>query len=64
MGHLYRFKRGDRVKSGRLKWATVEGAVSQRTVDLPNDFAPGYHVVLDAGRVVTVRWESTHSFTD
>ena len=26
-------------------------------VDAPNEYAPGYHVVLDAGQVVTVRWD-------
>ena len=45
--------------SGRHKGATgaVDSAVFQRTVDYPDEYAPGYHVVLDDGRVVTVRWD-------
>ena len=61
MGHYYRFRRGDRVTVlwGRFKGATgvVDSAVFQQTVDYPEDHAPGYHVILDAGRVVTVRWD-------
>ena len=61
MGHYYRFKRGDRVT---ITWGrhagtsgVVDSAVFQRTVDWPDEYAPGYHVVLDAGPVVTVRWD-------
>ena len=61
MGHYYRFKRGDAVTVtfGRYKGANgiVDSAVFQRTVDYPDEYAPGYHVVLDAGPVVTVRWD-------
>ena len=61
MGHCYHFKRGERVTiiCGRLKGATgvVEGAVFQRPVDYPDEYAPDYHVVLAAGQVVTVRWD-------
>ena len=61
MGHHYRFKRGDRVSItwGRYVGTTgvVDTAVFQRTVDHPDEFAPGYHVVLDTGPVVTVRRE-------
>ena len=53
MGHYYRFKRGDAVTitSGRYKGAKgiVDSAVFQRTVDWPDEYAPGYHVVLDTG---------------
>jgi len=35
----------------------VDSAVFQRTVDYPDDLYPGYHVVLDEERVVTVRWD-------
>jgi len=59
MGHFYRFKRGDLVTivSGRYKGHTgvVDSAVFQRTVDFPDEYAPGYHVVLETGPVVTVR---------
>ena len=51
MGHYYRFKRGDAVTiiSGRYKGYTgvVDSAVFQRTVDAPDEYAPGYHIVLD-----------------
>jgi ribosomal protein L24 len=61
MGHYYRFKRGDTViiVSGRYKghWGVVDSAVFQRTVDYPEEVAPGNHVVLDDGMVVTVRWD-------
>ena len=61
MGHFYRFKRGDRVTItwGRYKGATgtVDSAVFQRTVDYPDNYAPGYHVILDGGQVITVRWD-------
>ena len=57
----YRFKRGDRVAiiSGRYKGikGVVDSAVFQRTVDYPDEYAPGYHVILDTGPVVTVRWD-------
>ncbi len=29
----------------------------QRTTDHPDEYAPGYHIVLDSGPVVTVRWD-------
>ena len=61
MGHYYRFKRGDRVMitSGCHKGAigVVDSAVFQRSVEYSDEFAPGYHVVLDGERVVTVRWD-------
>ena len=61
MGHYHRFKRGDLVVivSGRYEGhqGVVDSAVFQRTVDYPDEFAPGYHVVLEDGTVVTVRWD-------
>ena len=61
MGHYYRFKRGDAVTliSGRYQGYTgvVDSAVFQRTVDWPDEYAPGYLVVLDTGQVITVRWD-------
>ena len=61
MGHYYRFKRGDRViiATGSYQGCTgtVDSAVFQRTVDQLVEYAPGYHVVLDNGEVVTVRWD-------
>ena len=61
MSHNYRFKRGDRVRiqSGAYAGITgvVDSAVFQRTVDYPDDYAAGYHVMLDEEKVVTVRWD-------
>ena len=61
MSHYYRFKRDDPViiGSGRYKGHTgvVGSAVFQRSVDYPDDQHPGYHVVLEDERVVTVRWD-------
>ena len=61
MGHFYHFKRGDHVTivSGRYKGCrgVVDSAVFQRTIDYPEEYSPGYHVVLDSGTVATVRWD-------
>ncbi len=47
MGHYHRFKRGDLVVivSGRYEGhqGVVDSAVFQRTVDYPDEFAPGYY---------------------
>ncbi len=65
VGHYYGFKRGDPVTliSGRYKGHTdvVASAVFQRTVDYPDEYAPGYHIVLEDGRVTTVRWDQLSS---
>ena len=54
-------KRGDRVKITTGKYAghtgTIESNVYQRTVDYPDEFHNGHHVMLDTGELVTVRWE-------
>ena len=34
----------------------------QRSVDYPDDQHPGYHVVLDDERVVTVRWDQVKGY--
>ena len=61
MSQAYKYRRGDRVMivSGSHKGATgtVESLVFQRTVDYPNDYAAGYHVVLGDGWMVTARWD-------
>ncbi len=61
MGYYYRFGRGDPVTitSGRYQGHTgvVSSAVFQRTADFPDEYAPGYHVTLDTGPWVTVRWD-------
>ena len=35
----------------------VDSAVFQRTLDYPDDYSPGYHVILLDDAVVTVRWD-------
>ena len=59
MGHFYRYIRGDRVvivfgkRAGVL--GVVDRAVFQRTLDYPDDYPPGYLVILVDDAVVTVR---------
>ena len=57
--HPYRFGPGDRVKivSGKYAGATgtVDSKVFQNSADYPEELVASYHVVLDAGKVVTVR---------
>ena len=36
---------------------TVESNVFQRTVDYPGELSEGFHVMLDSGELVTVRWD-------
>ena len=54
-------KRGDRVMITTGKYAgqtgTVESNVHQKTVDYPDEWANGYHVMLDTEELVTVRWD-------
>jgi len=35
----------------------VEANVYRKTVDYPDDWANGYHVMLDSEELVTVRWD-------
>jgi hypothetical protein len=58
MGHYYRFKRGNPVVivSGRCKGhqGAVDSAVFQRTVDYPDELAPGYYrrgIILATGHL-------------
>ena len=57
--------RGDRVRITTGKYAgrtgMIESNVYQRTVDYPNDLSNGYHVMLDSGELVTVRWGPVES---
>ena len=61
MSHSYRYRRGDLViiTSGRYKGVRgiVESRVYQRTVDRPDGYHAGYHVVIGEGEVVSVRWD-------
>ena len=55
------FIRGERVTIISGRYAGQDGLVDSNvfpcTVDDPEDYAPGYHVVLDDGQVVTARWD-------
>ena len=61
VSHSYKFRRGDRVTiiSGRYKGLSgvVESAVFQRTIDRPDGYDAGYHVVIGDREVVTVAWD-------
>ena len=65
VSHNYRFKRGDPVRIGWGRYAgatgVVDSAVFQKTVDYPDDYSAGYHVVIEDERVVTVRWDQVRS---
>ena len=54
-------RQGDRVTITNGKYAgqtgTVEINVHQRTADYPDEWANGLHVMLDTGKLVTVRWD-------
>ena len=57
--------RGVRVKIIRGVCAgltgTVQRNVHQKTIDCPGKFADVYHIVLDTGVLVTVRWDQVES---
>ena len=59
MGKVQFLRRGTRVTitTGRYagKTGTVDANVFQKTEDYPNAYAAAFHVVLNTGRVVTVR---------
>jgi len=44
-----------------IRVCVVHIAVFQRTTDHPDEYALGYHVVLDNGAVVTVCWDQVRS---
>ena len=56
---------GERVRNTWSKYAmhtgTVESNVYQRTVDYPDEWANGYHIMLDSEELVTFRWEQVES---
>ena len=39
----------------------MESNVFQRAVDYPDEYFNGYHIMLDSGELVTVRWEQVVS---
>ncbi len=53
-------RRGDRVKITSGKYAghtgTVESNVYERTVDWPDEYNNGHHIMLETGELVTVWW--------
>ena len=40
---------------------TVESNVYQRTVDYPDEWYNGHHIMLDTEELVTVRWEQVEA---
>ena len=58
-------RRGDQVRITTGKYAgqsgTVESNVYQRTVDYPEEWFNGHHVMLDTEELVTVRWDQVES---
>ncbi len=54
-------RRGDRVIITAGKYAgclgTVESNVYQRTLDHGDEWANGFHIMLDTKELVTVRWD-------
>ncbi len=54
-------RRGDRVMIINGEYAghkgTVDRNVYQKTVDYPDGWHNGHHVMLDTGVLVTMRWE-------
>ena len=58
-------RRGDRVTitSGKYvgRRGTIESNVYQKTVDYPDEWANGYHVMLDGEELVTVRWDQVEA---
>jgi len=59
-------RRGDRVTITTGKYArqsgTVESNVHQRSLDYPDEWHNGHHVMMDSGVLVTVRWEQVVAF--
>lgn len=39
----------------------IDSNVYQRTVDYPDEWANGYHVMLDTDELVTVRWDQVEA---
>ena len=68
VSHNYHFKRGDAVQILWGRYARLEGiidsAVFQKTVDYPDEYAAGYHVLLEDERVATVRWDQVLGVQD
>ena len=50
-------RRGDRVTITTGKYAGHSGIIESKTVDYPDEWHNGHHVMLDTEVLVTVRWE-------
>lgn len=50
-------KKWMRLRGDRVTITTGESNVYQRTVDYPEQWVNGHHVMLDTGVLVTVLWE-------
>jgi len=65
---LWMRRRGHRVTITSGKYAgycgTVEANVFQKTVDFPDEWSNGYHVMLDSEEIVTVRWDQVESMRE
>ncbi len=48
-----------RVISGTFEglWGTVDSVVCQKSYDYPEEVSPGYHMALEDGKRVTLRWD-------
>ena len=61
-------RRGNRVTITTGKYAgrtgTIESNVYQKTVDYPDEWSNGYHVMLDTEVLVTVRWDQVVACPD
>ncbi len=38
-------------------WGTVDSVVCQKSYDYPDEVSPGYHIALEDGKRVTLRWD-------
>ena len=38
-------------------WGTVDSVVCQKSYDYPDEVSPGYHMALEDGKRVTLRWD-------
>jgi len=38
-------------------WGTVDSVVCQKSYDYPDEVSPGYHLTLEDGKWVTLRWD-------
>jgi len=58
-GHLNCREDTVRVISGTFDglWGTVDSVVCQKSYDYPDEVSPGYHMALEDGRRVTLRWD-------